>query len=204
MKIYPSIVKDLRPDVYIWSFQKYDGSNIRAEWNSKKGFYKFGTRNQLMDEGSKPFGMAIQLIKDKFEQDISMVCKEQKWKDALFFFELYGEDSFAGFHNFEKPMTTTLIDVNPYKQGILEPHLFIKYFKHLDIPKVLYEGHISKEFINSVKDSTLPGITLEGVVCKGRNETPGCPVMFKIKTNAWLSKLKEYVKGDMFLFEKLS
>jgi len=101
-------------------------------------------------------------------------------------------------------MTATLIDVNPYKQGILEPTKFIKYFKHLDIPKVLYEGHITIEFIDQVKNSTLPGMTEEGVVCKGAYETPGMPLMFKIKSRKWLEKLKQYCKGNDSLFEKLS
>lgn len=204
MKFYPSITKDVKQEAYIYAFDKLDGSNIRAEWNSKKGFYKFGTRNQLMDEKSKPFGAAIPIIRDKFESDIAMVCKEQGWRDALFFFEFYGPSSFAGFHNFEEPMTCTLIDVNPYKQGILEPTKFLKYFKHLDIAKVLYEGHVTTELFDKVKQSTLSNMTFEGVVCKGSYETPGMPLMFKIKSQAWLDKLKVYCKGDMSLFEKLA
>jgi len=205
MKSYPSITKDVRQDIYIYAFDKLDGSNIRAEWNSKRGFYKFGTRTQLMDEKSMPFGRAIPLIKEKFEEDLTAVFKERDWRDALCFFEYHGPSSFAGYHNFEEDMTVTLIDVNPYKEGILPPTEFIKYFGHLDTAKVLYEGHVSTELFDKVKQSTLKGMTFEGVVCKGANDKKTkMPIMFKIKSQAWLDKLKEYCKGDEALFNKLA
>jgi hypothetical protein len=204
MKSYPSITKDVRQDIYIYAFDKLDGSNMRAEWNSKKGFYKFGTRTQLTDEKTMPFGRAIPLIKDKYEQDLAMVFEEHKWRDAICFFEYWGPSSFAGTHNFEEEMTVTLIDVNPYKEGILPPTEFIKYFGHLDIPKVLYEGHVSTELFDKVKQSTLSGMTGEGVVCKGANDKKTkMPVMFKIKSQAWLDRLRAYCKGDEALFNKL-
>lgn len=205
MKFYPSITKDVRQDLYVYAFDKLDGSNIRAEWNSKRGFYKFGTRNQLTDEKTMPFGHSIPLIREKFEQDLGKVFKEQGWCDALCFFEYWGEDSFAGTHNFEKKMNITLIDVNPFKQGILEPAPFIQLFGHLDIPRVCYEGQVTTQLFNQVKQSTLPGMTFEGVVCKAASDTNAkMPIMFKIKSRAWSEKLKEYCKGDERLFEKLS
>lgn len=204
MKSYPSIIKDLRQDIYIYAFDKLDGSNMRAEWNNKKGFYKFGTRHTMIDEKTKPFNQAIKIIRDKFENDLAVVCKENNWRDALFFFEFYGEESFAGQHNFEKEMTATLIDANPYKEGILNPAEFIKFFGHLDIPGILYEGHINSDFVDQVKQSTLSGMTLEGVVCKGANDKlTKMPIMFKIKSKAWLDKLREYCKGDETLYNKL-
>lgn len=205
MKSYPSITKEIRQDVYIYAFDKLDGSNIRAEWNSKKGFYKFGTRTQLIDSSSKPFGMAIQLLKDKYEADLAMVFKEQNWKDTICFFELWGPSSFAGTHNFEEKLDVTLIDVNPYKQGILEPHNFIKLFRHLDIPKVLYEGHVTTQLFDNVKQSTLSGMTCEGVVCKGASDSNAkMPVMFKIKSQIWLDKLRKYCNGNESLFNMLA
>jgi hypothetical protein len=208
MKHYPSIPKfDIEkcPDIYYYCFQKIDGSNISAEWNIKRGFYKFGTRNELIDENSKPFGRAIKVIKDKFEEDISLICREHKWRDALFFFEFYGPSSCFGTHNFEEDMTATLIDVNPYKEGIMPPTEFIKYFGHLDIAKVLYEGHITADFVDSVKKSSLKGMSEEGVVCKGCNDKKTkMPVMFKIKSKKWLDKLKVYCNDNDSLFNKLA
>lgn len=204
MKSYPSITKEVRRDIYIYAFNKLDGSNIRAEWNSKKGFYKFGTKNQLTDEKTMPFGRAIPLLKEKYEKDLAMVFEERGWRDVLCFFEFWGPSSFAGNHNFQEKMDITLIDVNPYKQGILEPVPFIKNFGHLDIPKVCYKGHVDEKLFDKIKQSTLSGMTFEGVVCKGANDKhTNMPIMFKIKSKAWLQKLKEYCKGDDQLFDKL-
>lgn len=188
----------------VYAFDKIDGSNIRAEWNSKKGFYKFGTRNHMMDEKTMPFGRAIPLLREKYEADLTKTFKELNYRDAMCFFEYWGPSSFAGTHNFEKTMDITLIDVNPFKQGILEPADFINKFGHLDIAKVCYQGYVTTELFDQVKQSTLPGMTFEGVVCKAANDKrTKAPIMFKIKSKAWLDKLREYCKGDERLFDKL-
>jgi hypothetical protein len=202
MKSYPSINKHIRSDLYIYAFDKLDGSNIRAEWNSKKGFYKFGSRTELIDINSKPFGQAIPLLKDKFEKDLSVIFEKQGWKNTICFFEYWGKDSFAGTHNFEKDMDLTLLDVNPYKEGFLAPDKFIEYFGDLDIAKLLYEGYVSTELFDQVKQSTLPNMTYEGVVCKAMDNK--VHTMFKIKSQAWLDKLKEYCNGNEALFAKLA
>ncbi len=64
---------------------------------------------------------------------------------------------------------------------------------------------VTDEFVESVKNSTLNDMPFEGVVCKGAldNKTKQ-PVMFKIKSNAWLSKLKVHCKGNQQLFEQLA
>lgn len=204
MKHYPSITKEVIHNWKIYAFDKLDGSQIRAEWNSKRGFYKFGTKNQLIDVNTKPWGLAIKLINNKYSDSLHKVFTEQKWKDAMCFFELWGPNSFAGTHNFNEELTTTLFDVNPYKKGILEPQEFIKFFGHLDIPKVLYEGEVSVELFDKVKQSTLTGMTYEGVVCKGASLTNAqMPAMFKIKSKAWLDKLRLYCKENEKLFAML-
>lgn len=204
MKHYPSISKEVRHDIYIYAFQKLDGSLIRSEWNSKKGFYKFGTKNELIDSNSKPFGISIDLIKIKYENDLGLIFKEQGWKNVICFFELYGPSSFSGQHNFQEELTVTLFDVNPFKQGILEPQEFIKLFGHLDIPKVLYEGKVTVELFDKIKQSILPGMSLEGCVCKGASDNNAkMPIMFKIKSKAWLNRLRAHCNGNDSLFRML-
>jgi RNA ligase len=204
MKHYPSITKEIFHNIDIYAFDKLDGSQIRAEWNSKKGFYKFGTKNQLIDASTKPWGRSTELIRSKYENDLGKIFLDQKWKDAICFFELWGSSSFAGNHNFEEELTVTLFDVNPYKQGILEPKEFICFFGHLDVPKVLYTGRVTVELFDQIKQSTLPGMTFEGVVAKGASQNKSqMPTMFKVKSRAWLEKLRLHCKGNEKLFAML-
>jgi len=158
-----------------------------------------------MDEATKPFGKAIPIIRKKYEKHIEVICKEQGWRDAIFFFEWHGPNSFAGNHLETEEQTVTLIDVNPYKMGILEPKEFIELFGSLDIPEVLFEGQITTEFVDQVKNGSLSGMTFEGVVAKGANDKKTkMPIMFKIKSRQWLDKLQVYCNGDEKLFNKLA
>ena len=72
MKSYPTIEHTVSHDIPVVVFDKLDGSNIRAEWNRKqKKFYKFGSRNVLLDETSSTneLSAAIPLIREKYEQE---------------------------------------------------------------------------------------------------------------------------------------
>lgn len=122
---------------------------------------------------------------------------------GVFFFEFFGPSSFAGFHDTE-PHDVVLFDVNIYKKGLLEPKVFIDLFEKLHIPDVLHYGNPTDEFIKSVKDGTLPGMTFEGVVCKAKNKKkPGLPFMFKIKNAAWIERLKIKCGKDEAMFYEL-
>lgn len=46
------------------------------------------------------------------------------------------------------------------------------------------------QFDNSVKQSTLDGMTFEGVVCKSGLNNRKQPMNFKVKSDAWINKLK--------------
>lgn len=62
MKDYPSIPGSSKaPQLPCIAFKKYDGSNIRAEWSKKRGWYKFGTRTQLIDKTDLVFGVVPDL-----------------------------------------------------------------------------------------------------------------------------------------------
>lgn len=204
MQEYPSISGSQFYDMPIYAWDKLDGSNIRAKWNRKhKKFVLFGTRERLLDETDPIFGEAPELIRIKYEESLSEIFIKNGYNEVICFFEYYGEESFAGFHNLEKEMTVTLIDVYISKLGFLLSKDFFKLFRYLDIPKLLYQGKITVPFIESIKNSTLNDISFEGVICKGPYKHPGYPWMCKIKTNQWLNKLKAKCNGDEKLFERL-
>jgi hypothetical protein len=63
---------------------------------------------------------------------------------------------------------------------------------------------MTKPLEEKIKNDEFPGMTFEGVVCKGlplKNGYP--PMMFKIKTNKWIDKLKDFCNGDEKLFQEL-
>jgi hypothetical protein len=207
MKSYPSIARDIRTDVDIIAFDKLDGSNLRAEWSPKRGFYKFGTRKRLLDENDTHLGKGVVLFKEIYAPKMPKIFARQRWHQSVVcFFEFHGPHSFAGQHRRKDNHTVTLFDVAVHKKGLLPPKEFMNLFIHLGIPKVLYRGKANQDFVRSVRESTLPHMTLEGVVCKAPNpkkKKSGKPIMFKVKSQAWLDKLKEECGENEGLFEKL-
>jgi len=203
MKDYPSIAGEYIYDIPLYAFDKLDGSNIRAEWSAKRGFYKFGSRTQLLDRNSGYLNEAPQIVLDTYGDHLGNVFRAQKYESAVAFFEFYGPNSLAGSHTAE-PHRVTLFDVSPYKKGILPPRVFLDLFGHLDIPNIVFEGFLTEDLVQGVREGTLPGITCEGVVCKGRaDRKTEVPVMFKIKTHAWLDKLRAHCGDNKTLFEML-
>jgi len=188
------------------AFDKKDGSQIRAEYSHKQGFYKFGSRHVLLDEQHEQLGKAISLIQDTYASKLSKIFKEQRWDSVTCFFEFYGPRSFAGNHHKDDNHQVLLFDVSPAKHGLISPVPFIKLFNSVGVATVLYQGNINDDFVESVKNSTLPGMTLEGVVCKAANpngKKTSQPIMFKIKTEKWLNMLREFVAYDEELFQRL-
>lgn len=188
------------------AFDKKDGSQIRAEFSRKQGFYKFGSRHVLLNEQHEQLGKAISLIQDNYASNLSKIFKEQRWDSVICFFEFYGSRSFAGNHHKDDDHQVLLFDVSPAKQGLIAPDPFIKLFNCVGIPTVLYQGSITDDFVESVRKSTLPGMTLEGVVCKAANpngKKTSQPIMYKIKSEKWLGMLREFVAYDEELFQRL-
>jgi hypothetical protein len=202
VKKYPSIPKEINKSTHIYAFDKLDGSNIRAEWSSKRGFYKFGTRKRLLDPEDKLFGEAVSIINDKYGETLPEIFKKQRWRKVICFFEFYGPNSFAGTHQQEKH-DVVLLDVSHDNKGIIEPKDFIKLFKYVDTAAFLFQGKINNDLINQVKKDKLPGVTSEGVVCKGKIIKPGLPLMFKIKSDSWLNRLKIKCAGNVKLLKEL-
>ena len=94
------------------AFYKYDGSNLRWEWNPKKGWFKFGTRTQLFNETDAVFGEAIPLfmkIGDEIVRRVKSV--ERQCQRITAYTEFFGATSFAGTHTPGEPKELRLFDV---------------------------------------------------------------------------------------------
>ncbi len=179
----------------IFAFDKLDGSNMRFEYSPKRGFYKFGTRNMMIDEKSEQFGFAISLFKEKYEESLNKVFRSKDYRNAMSFVcfaELVGANSSFGQHDFgNDKFDIVLFDVSVYKKGLVPPKQFIKDFGHLGIPTVVYEGNLNKELVRAVKANEF-GLT-EGVICKGITQTKkGIDNLYycKIKTDDWFDRLR--------------
>lgn len=202
MKQYPSILTKIDENLSIYAFDKIDGTNIRAEFSKKKGFYKFGTRRMLIDEGHEDFGEAIIALHEKYEDDLIRIIERKGWDSVVCFFEWAGPNSFAGSHENSDTKDLFLFDVNVHKKGFLSPQDFLKYFGDTNISQLLYQGRADKSFVESVKHSFLEDMTFEGVVCKAKKKNKA--VMFKVKSLAWLDKLKNKCGDNEQLFKSLA
>lgn len=182
-------------DVPIVAFDKLDGSNLRFEYSQKRGFYKFGTRRQMIDSTSE-YGFAIELFLNKYAECLTKIFKSKEYRNILSFVcyaELIGTRSAFGQHEFETDeFDVVLFDIDQYKKGMIPPREFINNFGHLGIPRVVYEGALDREFVNRVKRNEFD--LSEGVICKGINKLDKGFNQFyycKVKTADWFAKLKE-------------
>lgn len=206
MKQYPSIVNSVIKDIEVHVFDKLDGSNIRAEWSPKKGFYKFGSRKRLIDDSHVFLGKSISLVKDTHEEKLSRIFKERKFEQITCYFEFFGPRSFAGDHEHGDDHQVTLLDVDVYKHGFIAPADYVKAFSDVvPIPKLLCLGPVTTDLITQVKGGTLSGMTFEGVVCKAPAfKKWALPIMFKIKSEKWLQKVMEkYGHNNLDLLDRL-
>lgn len=203
MKEYPTIPKfGCNDSVYV--FDKLDGSNIRAEWHPKRGFVKFGKRHGLLDDSNLYLKEAPDLFMAKYGDELARRFKDQRYELATAFMEFYGPGSFAGNHENETH-DVMLFDIHVHKKGIIAPREFLRVTDGLQTPTILYHGVVGKEITEAIYNSDMPGMTFEGGVAKGPfSQKCGGPVMFKLKSRAWLEKLRTHCKGDEKLFEMLS
>jgi len=179
----------------IIAFDKLDGSNLRFEWSKKRGFYKYGSRNVMIDENHDQFGLGVKIFKEKYEESLSKVFTTKKYRDVLSFVcyaEFLGEKSSFGQHDFgNDKFDVILFDIDRYKKGFVPPRDFVDDFGSLGIPKTVYAGNLNKEFVEQVKTNEF-GLS-EGVICKGKVLTKKRVDQLyycKIKTNDWFSRLR--------------
>jgi hypothetical protein len=178
----------------VMAFEKLDGSNLRFEYSQKRGFYKFGTRNMMIDRNSQPFGFAIDLFLEKYEAGLTEIFKSKSYRNILSFVcfaELHGEKSEFGQHEFgNDDFDVTLFDISEYKKGLISPKRFVDDFFDLGIPRIVYNGNLNRDLVNAVKVNEW-GLK-EGVVCKGiiPNKKADNLYYCKIKTNDWFERLR--------------
>lgn len=192
MKLYPSISRSTGQsfrefDAYV--FDKVDGSNLRFEWSSKRGWYKYGTRSRLFDHTDEVFGKSIQTFNSQLADPIAAVCKKKGWENCVAFAEFWGSQSFAGEHVATDPKILTLFDVDIYRKGLLSPKEYLDLFGDLQIAKYIGKYKWTRGFVEQVRLNQIPGVTFEGVVGKameGRRL-----IMAKAKTQLWLDKVQE-------------
>lgn len=167
------------------AFYKYDGSNLRWEWNPKKGWFKFGTRTQLFDKNTELFNEAIPIFMKMGDEIVRRVKSVERQPQRITAFtEFFGPSSFTGAHVAGEPKELRLFDVYLFKRGLMKPRQFVKVFGDLPYSaEVVYDGNLNKQFIEDVRDGRYP--VWEGVVAKGDD------FMVKIKTKAYFAKLSE-------------
>ena len=179
----------------VYSFYKYDGSNLRFEWQPKKGFCKFGSRTQMIDEKTEIFGKAIPLFQETMSKEVIERITDFYGKKVMnscervvVFAEFFGKNSFAGNHEESDEKQLKIFDINMYKKGILPPQEFIKIFNDYEnSAELLYYGNLNQEYISSV-NLNIDNKLEEGVICKSiiKNQVH----MTKVKTHQWIDRLK--------------
>ena len=207
MKTYPSMNgADVAPKEPCYGFVKYDGTNFRAEFSLKRGWYKFGVRKRLVDKTDEVYAPAIDLFLEKYGDDLEKVFRNNKnynsCRSFIVFGEYFGSESFAGMHKPCDQWDVVLFDVNPHKKGFISPKQFLDDFGHLKIAEVVHKGNLTESFIEKVRNSEVDFESKfevktkvpEGVVVKGGS---GHNIwMAKIKSLKYKEALKELYEHD--------
>jgi len=208
MKAYPTILHWTNSPLGLpcIAFDKLDGSNIRFEYSTKRGWYKSGSRKQMIDDQNEQLGNAVTLFEDKYQESLSKIFRDKKAfrgvKTFIAFAEYYGQNSFAGWHDPNDEMDVVLFDIWVLKKGFIPARELIKTFgDKLELPSVVYEGNFNRSFIQKVSDNEFN--LKEGIVAKGtlQKAPPGRNVwMTKVKTQEWLLKVKGKYGEDPLMF----
>jgi len=203
MKTYPEIPGGVRHGVPVYIFDKLDGSNVRVEWTPKRGFWKFGRRNGLIDDTNPWLTEVPALFMEKYADDLHRIFKKERYDKATAYMEFWGPSSFAGNHE-DETHDVTLFDVSVHRKGFLEPRQFLRLFGELDHAALLHHGNFTHDIKREVEQGILEGMTFEGVVAKGAwDRKAGRPLMFKWKSLAWIAKLHDLCGEDEEMFQRL-
>ena len=186
MKQHPSI--HAGKEVFTASiFGKLDGSSLRFEWHKKLAWHKLGTRHQLLPETHSTFGIAIKMFLDTLAGPLEQIARQKAWTNYTVFCEFWRQNSFAVFHEAAEPKRLSLIDVQVYKRGLIEPQEFLELFASLETPQFLGVHRFYADFVQMIKLNQLEGVTFEGII--GKRGGAHRPLMQKAKTQAWLDRV---------------
>lgn len=195
----------------IYAYNKLDGQNFCVKYIPKTNtFAQFGSRTRTVDETDDQFGNAVKWFKEScYPQVLSQIVKENSKKKGLFngveevtfFFEWYGDNSFAGVHSPSDELKLALIDVFLKKKGYIEAKPLEELFysnPNIIHPELIYKGKLTKEFIQSIQENDwtkenckYPQVK-EGVVCRRTTLMKGQRLpKTKFKTIWWITKLHE-------------
>lgn len=225
MKHYDSIprVQDdgsLKSEM-VWGFNKLDGQNFCVTYKPKHKIWgPYGSRTRTVDENDEQFGQTVKWFQDSNYKPIleNLVANNRGKKQVLngidemtFFFEWYGENSFAGRHHEGDEMHLALIDVFLKKKGYMEPKDYYQIFNNhgVELPELVYTGPLSSEIIEKVRENDwtqegadFPNVK-EGVVFKRSTMMKGQRrPSVKVKTKWWLDKLHSmYTEEECKLLE---
>ena len=187
------------------AFEKYDGTNIHWVWERELGWYAFGMRRNRYDLDE--FGIAqfheahpgYPDAVDIFLRDLARPLAElftnhpnYDRPEITVFTEYFGPQSFAGLHKDLDTKRLVMFDVS-IGDDLVPPDQFVEDFSHLSIPRVIYRGKLTGKFADDVRHGRYE--VEEGVVCKG-GQTSDKLWMVKIKTYAYMSKLKQAFHND--------
>ena len=192
----------------VWGYNKLDGQNFCVTYRPKKdAFGPYGSRTVTIDERSEQFGNTIAYFLAKGYEDILAIRVAQNSgkgqvfngvDEITFFFEWYGDNSFAGKHEEGDEMHLALIDVFLKKKGYIEPKEYERIFRNtsIEMPELIYTGPLNADIISRIQkndwtqpDAEFPTVK-EGVVFKRSTMMKGQRrPSVKVKTVWWLDKL---------------
>ena len=212
MKHYDSIprIQDdgtLKGD-FVWGYNKLDGQNFCVTYKPKSDkFGPYGSRTVTVDEHNEQFGNTVRYFLNKGYEDILAIKVKQNSgkgdvfngaEEITFFFEWYGDNSFAGKHEEGDEMHLALIDVFIKKKGYIEPKEYEKIFRNtsIEMPELIYKGELNSDIVDAIQnndwtqpDAKFPAVK-EGVVFKRSTLLKGQRrPSVKVKTKWWLEKL---------------
>ena len=194
MKDYPSIPQSIGqkfvelPNAFV--FDKLDGSSMRSEWSRKRGWYKHGKRQGLIDDSNPHLAQVPALFDELLAEALTKLAVDHRWQHLIVFHEFWGPRSFAGRHEAGDDFRLTVFDAAADKKGIMGPAEFIETFyeRGVDVPRFLGRHNWTRGFVEEVCEGRVDGITFEGVV--GKMGTQHDVIRAKAKTKAWLDKVR--------------